>query len=130
MRILGVTQKWDKLQHPKWTTFRFPRRDKDWQVGEQVQVVFKPRSKQRESLGIAGIVVKESRAMAWLGDRTGERKVSNDEAIADGFKDKPDKYGNMKKAYFWMWEFLWDCYGGERLLKEPINKLTLKWVKF
>jgi len=34
MRILGVSKKWDKLQRPEWTTFRFARKDKDWYEGE------------------------------------------------------------------------------------------------
>lgn len=60
MRILGFSQKWHKLNNGiLFTTFRFPRKDKDWEIEEVVQIVYKPRSKQREPLGIARIIRKE-----------------------------------------------------------------------
>lgn len=125
MRILGFSKKWPKLKQPEFTTFRFRRRDNDWAVGEIVQVVYKPRRKGGgEPLGIAEIIRKEQRAMAWHGDQTGLPKIHNEEAIADGFVGEGSKI-----AYFVMWEFLWDYYGGERLMLEPMNKLTLRWVK-
>ncbi len=125
MRILGFTKKWPKLQQGEFTTVRFPRRDEDWAIGERVQIVYKPRRKGGgEKLGIAEIIFKEARAMAWHGDKTGYQKVTNEEAIADGFEDTPDK-----KAYFRMWEFLFDAYGGWRLVNKPMNKLTLRWVR-
>lgn len=123
MRILGFSKRWAKLEQKEFSTFRFPRRDRDWQVGEVVQVVYKPRSKERELLGVAEIVGKEPRAMAWHGDKTGLPKIHNEEAIADGFVGEGSKI-----AYFTMWEYLWDLYGGERLLNEPLNKMTLRWV--
>lgn len=123
MRIMGYSKKWDKLQHPEFTTFRFKRKDKDWGLNETVQVVYKPRSKEREILGIAQIIKKEPKAMALYGDKTGVTHITDEEAIADGFSDTEVKHG-----YFYMWEFLWDYYGGERLLNEPMNKLTLKWI--
>lgn len=135
MRILGFSKKWDKLNNIEFTTFRFPRKDRDWSVGEEVKIVFKPRRKGGgEKLGIAKIIEKESRCMAWCSSSLTEPKVTNEEAIADGFKDsylKP-QFGFselVKIAYFFMWDFLWDCYGGERLLNEPMNKLTLRWIK-
>ncbi|GAI15166.1 unnamed protein product [marine sediment metagenome] len=125
MRILGFSKKWDKLQQDRFTTFRFARKDKDWSVGELVQIVYKPRSKGGgEKLGIAEILSKEKRAMAWEGDKTGMAVVYDIEAVLDGFQRRGDKL-----AYFFMWEFLWDCYGGERLMNEPMNKLTLRWVE-
>lgn len=60
MRILGFNQKGGKLNNNiMFTTFRFPRKDKDWEVEEVVQVVYKPRSPKREILGIARIIRKE-----------------------------------------------------------------------
>ena len=63
MRILGFSKKYGKLSKPwyardihTFTTFRYPRRDRDWEVEEIVQVVYKPRSKEREPLGIARII--------------------------------------------------------------------------
>ena len=107
MRPLGVTEHWDKLKQPKWTTFRVPRKDKDWQVGEQVQVVYKPRSKQRESLGVAEIISKESKTFI---------AVEEADAIADGFESCLD---------MWMW--LKEAHKGIKMTA-PINKLTLRWA--
>ena len=115
MRILGFCWKWDKLKEPEFTTFRFARKDKDWQEGETVQIVFKPRSKNREVLGIAQILAKESKGMS-RGTPSVFPEISNEEAKHDGFVD-----------YFQMWEWLFDTYGGRRLIDESMNKLTLQW---
>ena len=116
MRILGFSKKWQKLSNPEFTTFRFPRRDRDWEVGELVQVVYKPRSKNREILGTAEIVGKELRNMVkLLADESPYPTISENEAKADGFKD-----------YWEMWERLFDTYSGQRLIDEPMNKLTLR----
>ncbi len=128
MRILGVNQKWDKLKQPQWTTFRFQRKDKDWILSEMVQVVYRPRSKQREILGVAKIISKEPRRMSRAFHLI-QPLITNIEANEDGFPDGYDTYGNTKSGYFFMWEWLFDIYGGRRLLDEPMNKLTLRWVK-
>lgn len=105
MRILGFSKKWDKLNNIEFTTFRFPRKDRDWQVGEEVQIVYKPRRKGGgERLGVARINFKETMTI---------RDISEFEAVWDGFKNTLD---------MWLW------------LKKPkmnklINKLTLRWVK-
>ena len=133
MRIISFSKKWDKLKQPEFTTFRFPRKDRDWEDGEVVQVYYKNRSPLREKLGDAEIISKVKRRMARNGDETGEVLITYQEAEDDGFTGTLDK-----PAYFNMWEFLWDYYmweflrdyyGGERLQKEPMNKLTLRWLK-
>ena len=103
MRILGFSKKWDKLHHIEFTTFRFPRRDKDWEVGEQVQVVYKPRSKEREILGIARINFKEIKQV---------RDITEDEAVADGFL-------NTIAMRAWL---------GKPLVSRKIHKLSLRWL--
>lgn len=114
MRILGFSKKWDKLQQDVFTTFRFTRKDKDWQVGETVQIVYKPRELElslggeREALGIAEIIGKERRDLFRVG-------VTKLEAIQDGFE-----------SFVKMGEWLDKAYG-RRWLDEPMNKLTLKW---
>jgi len=122
MRIIGFSKKWGKLRQPIFTTFRFPRKDKDWQRREIVQVVYLPRSPRREILGIAEIISIEPRCMAWHGSKLVETRITNKEANADGFPDEENK-----KGYFLMWEWLFGIYGGYRLMSEAINKLTLKW---
>lgn len=129
MRILGFGNKWPKLQQDTFTTFRFKREDRDWEMGELVQVVFKPRSKERQVLGVAKILAKEPRCMAWGGSKLTDPKVANAEANEDGFPDGYDQYGNHKSGYYYMWEWLFDTYGGRRLLDEPMNRLTLRWLE-
>lgn len=110
MRILGFSERWRKLQDEKFTTFRFSRKDRDWAVGEVVQVVYKPRSKERDVLGNAKILNKELRDLFRVG-------VSDKEAIRDGFRD-------IKAMGEWL-----DKTYGRRWLDEPMNKLLLRWCK-
>ena len=114
MRILGFSQKWPKLEQEEFTTFRFPRRDRDWQVGEQVQIVIHPRKKGGgEHLGIAKIIKKELRKIATAHS---EYRPTEQEAVEDGFE-------NLKT----MNEWFRDTHGS-RIFQEPVNKLTLKWL--
>lgn len=128
MRILGFSKKWPKLQQEEFTTFRLPRRDRDWQVGEQVQIVYRPRSKEREVLGVAEIVSKEVRSPVRLAPLDGIPIITDEEALADGFEGKRNRFGVWKSPYFVMWEWLWDAHDIRRLMQEPINKLTLCWM--
>lgn len=113
MRILGFSKKWDKLKQTEFTTFRFPRKDKDWQIGEQVQIVYKPRSKERELLGIATIVNKEPKLVFSGNDPT--LAIGDQAAREDGFISISD-----------MQTWMWARYPFKRLWSEPMNKLTLK----
>lgn len=109
MRILSFTKMWDKLGQNIFTTFRFPRRDKDWQKGEVVRVFYKQRSPERKELGIAEIIDKEPKKI--LGDVTGI------EAKEDGFQSISDMAFWLRKRY------------GNRIEDESMNCLTLKWIK-
>ena len=131
MRILGFSKEWGKLNNDiLFTTFRFPRKDRDWEVEEVVQVVYKPRSKEREVLGIARIIRKEPKDLAkrWC-YYTGGYSLPNtpdpitpDEAEEDGFTGMHGG-GDTEK----MRQFFIDTYGYSKC-KEPINKLTLYWL--
>ena len=105
MRILGYTKKWDKLYKPIHTTFRFPRKDKDWYEGEILQEVFKPRSPRREFIQFAVVIKKELKLLA---------DITQDEAVEDGFINR-----------YAMFEWLQITYKGKDMFR-PINKLTLK----
>ena len=114
MRIISFTEKWLKLKQPEFTTFRYPRRDRDWCLGEIVQVYYKNRSPKRERLGVAQIIAKERRELDphFIGEAP---LITTDEAIADGFANR-----NV------MDEFMQKQYG---LAYIPLfNKLTLRWV--
>lgn len=130
MRILGFSKMWDKLKREEFTTFRFQREDRDWEVGEQVQIAYKPRSKDRQILGVAKIENKEKRYVNSLGGKqdrfvawmeltfTGETiPIANEqEAIADGFD-------SLEQFTSWFYKIY-----GNKIMVEPINKLTLRWV--
>lgn len=125
MRELSFSQLWPKLVQPQYTTFRFPRRDKDWQVGEVVKVLFKARSpRDRSVLGIGEIVGKVPR---WVMEDDpyklaidyaatfGIATFTKAEAVADGFTDRAA-----------MLE--WISNGCKlRNITQPMNKLTLAW---
>lgn len=121
MRVLGMTEKWPKLQKPEFTTFRFSRHDKDWAVGEQVQVVYKPRRKGGgEPLGIAEIIGKYAVMIFSVPppdpiSPIGE--VSQAQALEDGFEGKCS-------MQLWMWHTY-----KRRAINEPVNKLTLRWIR-
>ena len=117
MRILGFSEKWPKLEKPIHTTFRFQRKDKDWEVGEIVQEVYRPRSKGREVLGTAVILNKEKRNMAFWNDTLGYPPSTEQEAKDDGFSD-----------LLTMWHWLGKAHGFLRLVEEPMNKLTLSRI--
>jgi len=108
MRILGFSKKWPKLEQPEFTTFRFARNDKDWEVGEAVQVVYKPRSKGREPLGNAQIISKESRDCGAL---------TKEEAIEDGFVSRFEMFAWITRVHGTRWAY------------EEMNKLTLEWIQ-
>ena len=117
MRILGF-QKLDWMNfdthHPKllyvtFTTFRLARRDRDWEFGEVVRVVLKPRTKERLILGEAEIIQKAPKEKFGIG----ETRITDVEARADGFRE------------------IWDL---ERFLffrrnrdNRTANKITLRW---
>ena len=113
MRIISFNKKWGKLEQKEFTTFRFQRRDKDWEVNETVQVFYKSRSPQREKLGIAQITNKEMRKVATAFE---QYRPTEAEAQADGFDDLFQMNVYFRETY------------GSRIFEEPINKLTLKWL--
>lgn len=113
MRIISFSKKWEKLQQKEFTTFRFPRKDRDWEVGEKVQVFYRNRTPLREKLGMAEITNKEIRK---LGTTFEEYRPTESEAIADGFDSLREMNGYFRDTY------------GRRIFQEPINKLTLRWV--
>ena len=120
MRILGFSRKWAKLEQIEFSTFRYPRGDKGWEVGEHVQIVVQPRRKGGgDKLGIAVIVNKELREFAkgysrlFLGNCA--PLVTDEEAQADGFANLGDMVAWMEKTY-------------GRLDWIPcMEKLTLRW---
>ena len=126
MRILGFSKKWGKLNQDVFTTFRFPRKDRDWEVEELVQVVYKPRSKERRILGIARIIRKEPKNLNknfnYYSPNTLDT-ITPQEAEDDGFTGMHGG-GDTKK----MRQYFVDTYGYSKC-KEAINKITLYWVE-
>ena len=111
MRIMGFATDWPKLKQDRFTTFRFQRRDRDWAIGEVVQVKVKPRSKGGGVYkGNALIEAKETKHF-------GKYSITEAEAVEDGFQSKVE-----------MWRWLLKSHSPEQLVR-PLNKLTLRGVK-
>ncbi len=120
---MGFRTAWGKLLQPSFTTFRYPRADRDWKVGEVVQVVLKPRTPGRVILGTARIVGKEQRELddffqLHCPDTPSARVplVTEEEAQADGFPSSAEMTAYMEKQYGLDYISLF-------------NKLTLEWIK-
>ena len=98
---------------------------------EVVKIVYKPRSKEREVLGVARIIRKETKDLNkqfhyYVGGYSTPNTpdtITPDEAEDDGFTGMHGG-GDTEK----MRKFFIDTYGYSRC-KEPINKLTLYWIK-
>ena len=122
MRILGFSKEWPKLSQAQFTTFRLARKDRDWAVGETVQIVIRPRSKAREIRGVAKIIAKEPRIMGWRFPPLPFPRVTEEEALEDGFEA-----GEEFSSYAAFGKFLWASHDHKRLMREPINRLVLRW---
>ena len=117
MRILGFSRiDWQdfnrhclKLLQPEFTTWRWQRRDKPWQEREVVQVVLRPRSKERLILGEAGIKNIEIRE-PW--------QIKDDEARMDGFGQawELSSYLNQER------------HARKLPYGHPLNRLMIKWL--
>ena len=119
MRILGFSRKWQKLSNPEFTTFRYPRSDFDWYVGEQVRIIIQPHRKGGgEVLGIAEVINKEIRELdkEYYEAQEGVPLITETEAIADGFSSIDDMVNWLEKTY------------GRLDFVPRMNKLTLRFI--
>jgi len=110
MRILGFERHWPKLDEETFSTFRYPRRDTDWLIGERVQVVIKPRSKDRQPLLCAEIIQVKQVKM---------RHITDEMARRDGFKDRENMMKWLQRSY---------RHTANWLLQTPMNRLILREV--
>jgi len=99
MRIMSFSQRWPKLLKDEFTTFRYPRVDKDWYIGEYVQVYYKNRSPQRERICIAEIINKEIRELEPAFATPDTPLVTEEEAKEDGFESRAAMVQFMSKQY-------------------------------
>lgn len=119
MRIIGFSKEWPKLKQEEFTTFRLPRKDRDWWLHELVKVVLNPRSPKRRELGAARIIDKYYRVAPIYEQRHGVIPFpvfTGEEAKADGFDD-------ASGMEFWLIE----THGEERVANSDISKITLRW---
>ena len=98
-----------------------------------MQVVYKPRSKEREVLGIAEIVLKEKRWVtfnfpSFTPTFTPIGRVSYIEAKADGFESVDHMVKWVTKTYRLPSGQRSSTIEGRNDWK-PMNKLTVKWVE-
>jgi hypothetical protein len=117
MRIMSFAKRWEKLKKKTFSTFRYPRKDKDWSEGETVQVFLLNRSPHRVFLGTAEIVSKNPRYLVNTNEPLPSNRgiVTQKEAQADGFENP----GEMEK-------FMIQYYGKD--YSPEFNKLMLKWI--
>jgi hypothetical protein len=110
---------WNKLEEKEFSTFRYNRKDRDWELGEAVQVYFHNRSKDRKFLGIARIAAKERRNLdpsrIQFSPLEFAIAVNDAEAVADGFKDRNDMVRWFRKTY-------------GKSASPIMNRLSLVWV--
>ena len=125
MRIMGFQRQWvnqltgkPKLSEEEFTTFRWPRRDRDWVVDETVQIVMNPRTKERIPQGEAIIVSKEPRTIINANPNfyTETPHITDSEAQMDGFL-----------LAIYLIDFL--IQGKPRHWIYPVNRLTLRWTR-
>lgn len=102
-----------KLEGNRFTTFRFPRKDKDWEVGDTVQVVMNPRTKKRLPLGEAIIICKEPRCL--IGGKA--LTIADEEARVDGFTSATELVDFLTKGKPLS---IWGVHP---------NRLTLRWTR-
>ena len=111
MRVLGFSQRWDKLSQDRFTTFRYPRRDKIWRVGEEVQIVLHPRHPvNREYLGTAEIIDIQ-KFNVW--------DIPDEVARLDGFENADAMREWLRKAHGS--DVRW-------IYNSPIDCLTIQWI--
>ena len=120
MRILGfskvdwrnyITGQDSKMLQPEFTTWRWPRKDKDWGIGEVVSAVVRPRSPHRLILGEAVIVTIEGKD---------KYAITDDEARADGFD-----YGWKLTSYLDR-----ERYARKIDYATNVHKITLRWLSW
>lgn len=129
MRIIGFSSlEWHnyeverpKLALPRFTTFRFPRRDRDWTPGEIAKTVYKPRARKdtvRTVLGLVVIISVEPRSFLPR-NINGVKPISNREARMDGFESALE-----------MGKWIQSTYGIGRICEQYIiNRLSLRWTQ-
>jgi hypothetical protein len=120
MRIMSFAKQWEKLGKEEFSTFRYPRKDKDWTAGEKVQVFIKNRSPHRLFLGLAEVTSKEHRVLNPDTRRSDNPPdfphwITDNEAAADGFNSLIE-----------MEHFMIKYYG--RDYSPDFNKLILRWI--
>lgn len=106
-REMGFSKLSPKLNQDQFTTFRFARKDKDWEVGEIVSIAYGPNSPSRPVIGRAQIISKKPTML---------HDVSEAEAKEDGFKDLQAMIARMHEVH------------GDQVLSEPMNKLQVKYI--
>jgi hypothetical protein len=135
MQQLGFTKDWPyynresygsprpygaKLEYASFTTFRWPRLDgRDMQVGQLVQVVMRPRSKERELLGLALVVSAEQIRLDNINDA-----MANEDGFEAGYKLRwwlKEDPRSKDSPLVWRYRLVW-------IIRQPHTKTARAWV--
>lgn len=122
MRHLGFFSKglWDYqrrmplLASDEFTTMRYPRQQ-PLEIGEVLSIIYKPQTKETENMGIAEVASIEPRSFGGLSDAP---VISLQEVLRTGFQSLPE-----------MITFMTKLHGIDRIYAEPMELLTIRWVK-
>jgi len=111
----SYTAKSNRLFHEQFVTYKRIRKDKDWQLGEVVNVTLSPVAKPHTKLGFATIVgIDKKSTNHYTYPETTE--VSGNEFRYEGFD------------LFDEWDFRRKYFGDDYHEVETFNKITLQWL--
>jgi len=104
-----------RLFNEQFVTYKRIRKDKDWQVGEIVNVTLSPVAKPHTQLGFAKIInINKKSSNRFIYPETTE--LSCDELLYEGF------------GQFDEWKFKQSYFGNDYHIVKIFNKITLQWI--
>ena len=105
----------NRLFNEQFVTYKRIRKDKDWQVGEIVNVTLSPVAKAHTQLGFAKIIGIDKKSYNhFIYPET--TSLSCDELTYEGF------------GQFDEWEFKRSYFGDDYHDVKTFNKITLQWI--
>ena len=105
----------NRLFNEQFVTYKRTRNDKDWQVGEIVNITLSPVAKPHIQLGVAKIIsIDKKSTNHYMYTETTD--LSGEELRYEGF----DNFQN--------WNFMHKFFKDSRHDVKTFNKITLQWI--
>jgi hypothetical protein len=105
----------NRLFNEEFTTYKRIRKDKDWEVGEIVNITLSPVAKPHTQLGLAKIIRIDKKSTNHY-IYTDTTSLSSEELAYDGFEPFSD------------WKFMHSYFGYKSYEVKIFNKITLQWI--